>query len=293
MMKKLFCILLIICLLCACARKAPEPAPTPMPETAEEPAPAPEPESEPESEAEAEPEPEAEDETAPEYEHEPDWDPAAPSPDPDPAPEYESAEVLSTLSDAQRTGLNVFLSNFSELNFPNFKRDSFDTVTLVNFAYMHNKINSFGRDKIDVRQYDGESCYSISAADVDACLNRFLGVQIDHAAFEMDGHSVGYDGERYYFLAADGESFNTFSIATAMNRTVDGSYYVTFDIYDLDYEAYWDTGLTDDYYAMTPAQAEASPVLTRRGSGEATLEDYVNNGNATWRLLYYYLTPEP
>ena len=32
MMKKLFCILLIVCLLCACARKAPEPAPTPMPD---------------------------------------------------------------------------------------------------------------------------------------------------------------------------------------------------------------------------------------------------------------------
>ena len=213
-MKKLFCILLILCLLCACAKKAPEPAP--LPESAGEPAAsaeaAPEPEPAPESAQDAAEPP------APDYEHEPGWDPAAPSPDPAPGPEYEPVEMLSTLSDAQRTELNVFLSNFSELNFPNFKRGSFDTVTLVNFAYMHNKINPFGRDRIDVRQYGGESCYSISAADVDACLERFLGVQIDHAAFEMDGHPVGYDGERYYFLAADGEAFNTFSVATAMNR---------------------------------------------------------------------------
>ena len=34
-------------------------------------------------------------------------------------------------------------------------------------------------------------------------------------------------------------------------------------------------------------------MLTRRGSGEAELEDYVNNGGATWRLISYYLTPEP
>ena len=288
-MKKLFCILLILCLLCACAKKAPEPAP--LPESAGEPAAsaeaAPEPEPAPESAQDAAEPP------APDYEHEPGWDPAAPSPDPASGQEYEPVEMLSTLSDAQRTELNVFLSNFSELNFPNFKRGSFDTVTLVNFAYMHNKINPFGRDRIDVRQYGGESCYSISAADVDACLERFLGVQIDHAAFEMDGHPVGYDGEHYYFLAADGEAFNTFSVATAMNRTADGTCHGAFDIYDLDYEAYWDTGLTDEYYAMTPAQAEASPVLTRRGSGEAELEDYVNNGGATWRLTSYYLTPEP
>ena len=105
-------------------------------------------------------------------------------------------EMLSTLSDAQRTELNVFLSNFSELNFPNFKRGSFDTVTLVNFAYMHNKINPFGRDRIDVRQYGGESCYSISAADVDACLNRFLGVQIDQE--RPDYVLIAFDTELDY-----------------------------------------------------------------------------------------------
>ena len=53
------------------------------------------------------------------------------------------------------------------------------------------------------------------------------------------------------------------------------------------------TGAASMGIAMTPAQAEASPVLTRRGSGEAELEDYVNNGGATWRLISYYLTPEP
>ena len=302
-MKKTVCILLILCLLCGCGSKPkPEPSPAPLPEIMGEPQPAAEPEAEPAPEPEAEAAPEAEAEAAPEaepqepadpdYEHEPSWDSAEPAPDPEPTQEYEPVEMLSTFSDAQRTDLNVFLSNFSELNFPNFKRDSYDESTVVNFAYMHNKINSFGRNKIDVRQWNGESCYSISVADVDACLERFLGIRAAREEFEMDMHQIGCDGERYYFPAADGEAFNTFSIATAMNRTADGSCYVTFDIYDLDYEVYWDTGLSDEYYAMTPAQAEASPVLTRSGSGEALLEDYVNNGNATWRLLYYYLTPE-
>ena len=293
-MKNTVCLLLILCLLCGCGSKPkPEPSPAPLPEVMGELQPAAEPEPEPAPETEAAPESESQEPAAPDYEHEPSWDPSAPAPDSEPEPEYEPVEVLSTFSDAQRTDLNIFLSNFSELNFPNFKRDSYDESTVVNFAYMHNKINSFGRNKIDVRQWNGESCYSISVSDVDACLDRFLGIRSAREAFEMDMHQIGCDGERYYFPAADGEAFNTFSIATAMNRTADGSCYVTYDIYGLDYEVYWDTGLSDEYYAMTPAQAETSPVLTRQGSGEALLEDYTNNGNATWRLIYYYLTPNP
>lgn len=284
-MKQLICILLILCLFCGCGKKAPEPSPAPLPEimgesdAAAEPVPAPaaEPESEP-------PDPPAQE---PEYEHEPTWDPSEQDPEPESEPPFEPAEVLSKLTEGQRTDLNVFLSNFSELDFPKFKRGSFDAAALVNFAYMHNKINSFGRDRIDVRQWNGEICYSISTSDVDACLERFLGVQIDHEGFEMDMHEIGCDGERYYFPAADGEAFNTFSVAKTMVESAPGIYEVTFDIYGLDYEVYWETGLEDKYYAMTSEQARSSGVLTLTGSGEAQLEDYENNGSPTWRLLNY------
>ena len=285
-MKKLLCLLLALCLLAGCASKPASP-----PENTDEPAStaeaAPEAESTPEPKSEPEPEPEPAEPPAQDFEHEPSWDPSAPASDPDPTWEYEPAEVLSTLSAQQRTDLNVFLSNFSELNFLNFKRNSFDAATAVNFAYMHNKINSFGRDKIDVRQWNGESCYSISTADVDACLERFLGVQIDHEGFEMDMHQIGCDGERYYFPAADGEAFNTFSVVKTMVESEPGVYEVTFDVYALDYEVYWDTGLEDKYYAMTPEQAQSSDVLTLWGSGDAVLEDYENSGSATWRLIAY------
>ncbi len=287
-MKKLTCVLLIVCLLCACGKKA-QPSPAPVQEKPGEAEPAPESASQPEPESA--PEPESPPEQAQIFEEGPPPDPDDPAPADSAEPAFEPVEVLSDFSPGQRTDLNVFLSNFSELDFPKFKRGDYDFGTLVNFAYMHNKINSFSRDKIDVRTYDGESCYSISAADVDVCLERFLGVQIDHRAFEMDSHSVGYDGERYYFLAADGEAFNSFSVAKSMVESDPGVYQVTFDVYNLDYEVYWDTGLEDKYYAMTPEQARSSGVLTRWCSGSAVLEDYDYNGRATWRLVSYEIEP--
>ena len=285
MMKKLVCILLALCLFCACTPKTdpeeppemldgpgsyvePEPSYAPLPEVAGEP-------EEP-TEAAPPPGPESEIEQVP-----------APTVEPEAEPEY--ADVTDSLSAEQRRSLNLFLSNFSELYFRHFSRDETpDRVALVNFAYMHNKINSFGRDKISVRQWNGEACYSISAADVDQTLERFFGVQPDHGEFELDTHLVGFDGERYYFLAADGEAYNTFSVARELLSDGSGTYRVSFDVYDLDIITYFDTGsIPNAYYALTAAEAEENGLLTCRGSGEATVEDYVNNGSATYRLIAY------
>ena len=246
---------------------APDPgvrAPAPGPESEIEQVPAPTVEPEPEAEPETEPEPPVE-----------------------PEPEY--VNVTDSLSAAERKSLNLFLSNFSELNFRHFSRDEApDRVNLVDFAYMHNKINSFGRDKISVRQWNGESCYSISAADVDQTLERFFGVKLDHGEFELDTHLVGFDGERYYFLAADGEAYNTFSVANQVITDGSGTYWVRFDVYDLDIVTYFDTGsIADAYYALSAAEAESNGLLEYLGTGAATLEDYVNNGSATYRLLSY------
>ncbi len=307
-MKKLLCLLLAMCLLAGCAAKdlsrnavssaepVPEPVssaePVPEPVSSAEPVPEPVSSAEPVPEATEEPASEPAPEPEPPLEGPPPDDSWEPGPEPSPEPQYEPVELLSKMSTQQRKELNIFMSNFSELNFPNFKRDDYDLATVVNFAYMHNKINSFGRDKIDVRQWNGESCYSISTADVDACLDRFLGVQVEHEGFEMDMHQIGCDGERYYFPAADGEAFNTFTVVNFMNRMADGkTIAVSFDIYDLDYEVYWDTGLEDKYYAMTPEEAESCGVLTRRGEGTADLEEYVYHGVSTYRLLYYWAIP--
>ena len=293
MMKKLTClyILLALCLLAGCAKPAasePEPSYAPLPEMLDgpdsyvEPEPEPAPAPGPESEIEQIPAPTVEPEAEPESEPVPE-----PVPPAEPEPEY--VNVTDSLTAAERTSLNVFLSNFSELYFRHFDRDETpDRVALVDFAYMHNKINSFGRDKISVRQWNGESCYSISAADVDQTLERFFGVKPDHGEFELDTHLVGFDGERYYFLAADGEAYNTFSVVNQVITDGSGTYWVRFDVYDLDITTYFDNnGIPDACYALSAAEAENNGLLEYLGTGEATLEDYTNNGSATYRLLAY------
>ena len=289
MMKKLIwlCILLALCLLTGCAKPAasePEPSYAPLPEMLDgpdsyvEPEPEPAPAPGPESEIEQVPAPTAEAE--PEQESEPE-------PPVEPAPVY--VDVTGSLSAEQRTSLNLFLSNFSELYFRHFSRDETpDRAALVSFAYLHNKINSFGRDKISVREWNGEVYYSISAADVNACLERFFGVSIDPAEFALDSHTVGSDGQRYYFPAADGEAYNTFSVARELISDGSGTYRVKFDVYGLDILTYFDdNGIDGFYYTLTAAEAAENSQLEYRGSGEATLEDYDNNGSATYRLIAY------
>ena len=278
-------ILLILCLMIGCTKPAasePEPSYAPPPEMLDgpdsyvEPEPEPAPAPGPESEIEQVP--------LPTVEAEPE-----PGPEPEPPVEPEPADILGDFSAEQRKSLNLFLSNFSELGFRRFSRDEApDAGALVGFAYLHNKINSFGRDKISVLQWNGEACYSISAADVDETLERFFGVRVDPAEFALDSHTVGCDGERYYFPAADGEAYNTFSVAKQFVSDGSGTCRVAFDVYGLDILTYFgDNGIDGAYYALTAAEAEANGLLEYRGSGEATLEDYDNNGSATYRLLSY------
>ena len=270
-MKKLLCILLALCLFSACAPKV-DPEPPEMldgPGSYVEPEPEPETESAPEQEPDPEPEPEPEQQ---------------PAPEPEPEPEPEPVDVLGELSSDERTKLNLFLSNFSEVPFTDFDRAGDNDVgRLISFAYLHNKINSFGRDKISVRQWNGSPSYSISAADVDACLERFLGVRLNG-----ESGGVDCDGERFYFIAADGEAYNTFSVASQVISDGSGVYRVKFDVYDLDVVTYFDdNGVADAYYALTPAEAAENGLLEYQGSGEATLEDYDNNGTPTYRLITY------
>ena len=134
-----------------------------------------------------------------------------------------------------------------------------------------------------MRQWNGSPSYSISAADVDACLERFLGVRLNG-----ESGGVDCDGERFYFIAADGEAYNTFTVANQVMSDGSGVYRVTFDVYDLDVVTYFDdNGVADAYYALTPAEAAENGLLEYRGSGEATLEDYDNNGTPTYRLITY------
>ena len=87
---------------------------------------------------------------------------------------------------------------------------------------------------------------------------------------------------------ADGEAYNTFTVASQVISDGSGVYRVKFDVYDLDVVTYFDdNGVADAYYALTPAEAAENGLLEYQGSGEATLEDYDNNGTPTYRLITY------
>lgn len=194
--------------------------------------------------------------------------------------------------------INTFLSNFSEVYFVEF--DSFeekmdpeealkDEYELIRFAYMHYKLNDRSKIKSD------DTHYILSRADADNCLNRFFGHTVSAGTksrtiagqYQDFTESAEYRNNAYYFEAADGGAFNQFTVVNYVSKTPRDTYYVQFNVYSLDYEIYFDTGLTGSYYQMNAVEAALDERLTFDYSGIAELKDYKIGSNSTYQLVYY------
>ena len=179
--------------------------------------------------------------------------------------------------------INIFLSNFSEQYFDSYPADDF---AMLHFAYLYNKINA--RENITSENYD----YCISADIVDETTNRFFGKTVarqtlshtDEWGFE---HIFEYRDGKYCTPAADGEIYNSFSVVSKMTQLESGTYLVYFDVYALDYEVFFEHGLTSSYYSLTAAQAAADSDLIYCYSGCATVTDYSLGDYPTYQLLAY------
>ena len=214
-----------------------------------------------------------------------------------PASAQQSARgsVVSMTQEQQRAA-NLFLSNFSEqhaFEMRGFDAGSWDLDELVNFAYLYCKINR--HSSLSVAQSGGSSYYTLSLADANAVWQRHFGLTLreDEAAQfpQLDQSAYGpyrsfYSDGAFCFPAADGESYNRFTVVRQMEQLDDGTFRLLFDIYSIDLEVY--SGSVDNrYYDLTAAAAGADRSLTRQASGTAIVRPYVNNGNQTYQLIRY------
>lgn len=162
--------------------------------------------------------------------------------------EYVSeADALETMSDEERRGINVFLSNFSEAQYGlgYFLDESEDRV---NFAFVHNIINNKDFKVKLIRDN-----YAISADLVDSTLRKYFGETVLH---ETPGAAEQWWYENKHFVtnASDGESYAYFSTATCVLRRKDGNYEVDFYVY---FNANDPHGEIDSqWYSMTAYEAQ-------------------------------------
>lgn len=216
-------------------------------------------------------------------------DPVAADPPATEAPTEAPTEPVATqpqsttvnLSGVQRR-INVFLSNFTETFFDTYPCTKYE---MVSFAYSHARINNDGK------VYYGSREYYISETDVNNILNKYFGITYPKNGAEdvlsyttqYGTQTIRYDGDYYYFPAADGEGYSYLSIASEMVRNSDGSYTVKYDAYSL--VDFWEDD-TNNYYGYSAEQARNSIKLDYMYSGVARVKDYTrSNGVQSYQLL--------
>ena len=213
------------------------------------------------------------------------------------ADETYSDESEDTISTQQQFASNIFLSNFSEqwaFERRGFAADNPFVDDLVNFAYLYCKINR--HNMLGTAQANDSYYYTLSLADANTVLNRHFALSLSEdeaATFPRDidpssRYKSFYDTGMFYFPAADGESYNRFTVVRDLYPSDDGRYMAYFDIYELDILEYRRTdGVDTSFYYLSASQAENDSRLTKEKSGVAILIPYDNNGTDTYQLQYY------
>lgn len=205
------------------------------------------------------------------------------------------AELVSGMTDHQIYMLNIFLSNFSELDINSFDVHSATREQLIYFGCLHNSRNHTEAatgisDEEALRYLEPDdyinAYYKVSGQAVSDTVDRYIGLSVEHGTAsyneEWFTRDFVYDGGYYYFDSGEeGDASTTFSIADTMYDNGDGTYTVGFTNYYSGYQEVLDVC----YQLTNKTVGDYSDKLHRSGSGTAVVTPYNYNGNDTYRLI--------
>lgn len=179
---------------------------------------------------------------------------------------------------------NIFLSNFAETNLYYCYNVNTSLNDMVGFIHIYAKINARNRLSYE----DG---YEVLECDwVVDNLRRFYGYSISASdlenSYENNEESFCSDG-KVYFPAADGDSYNYIAVVDKLDGTENGDCLVKFTVYSVDINEYFEKGIDESYYHLTPEEAAANPSLKEEVKGEATMAPTEFNGHHTFMLGDY------
>lgn len=227
-------------------------------------------------------------------------------PIPEPLRELEEGTKV-TLTAAQQYAANLSMSNFSEQRFcqmPPFDHYNADDATvaqLFQFARLWAKINRPSA----IEYVDGyetltlENFYEITAPRLDVTTHLAPEEGDDYSAElgmgNFDWDRCWYENGRFYYPAADGESFNQFTVVDEAYQINDWTYRFRFTIYELDLDHYWDwLEVPAEYYHLTPEEAAAKEEITAicKGTAICTPVYWERTRQEMYMLSYYILDPQ-
>ncbi len=202
----------------------------------------------------------------------------------EPETEPEVKEKVLTLTDEEQYIINIFLSNFSEQHFPSYDRENVSDDTLVQFAYIHNKINNYDAMEIDHNTYDA----SFTLDTINTTLDRFLGKSINPEEGDTFATHYRYSNGRIYCPMASGASYGIMTVVDTLTDLGDGTLRADFVVYSIEELNTGGNKITDkSIYYYTPYDAENSSQLIYEYKGNATLKRKNYAGVDTYELITY------
>ena len=180
---------------------------------------------------------------------------------------------------------NIFISDFAEQFISEFPRDSGSDAELSSFAHRFCKINRYSAITY-------ENGYETVALDtVNELCMRFFGREIhptDGTQYTNEwGMQWKFENGKFYFPAADGESYNRFAVVNDYLRLPGGNVILSFDVYELKLEEYWDKGMDSSLYSLTADKAAAiarTGRITCVGVGAAEVLPIEQSGHDGYHL---------
>ena len=211
--------------------------------------------------------------------------------------------LISGLSAQERYELNVFLSNFVEIDFPKFDVASPVNEELIYFGCMHHACNhtsdatpisdAEASKYIALDDYYINSCYKVSKDAVAESVGRYFGKKASdilyHTYVNMPndvsrgrGEYAFNNGYYYFDYGEEGAIDLSGAVADSMYLNNDGSYTVTFKGY-----GYGDLRLVPEIYYYTAEQAASSDKGRLFVQGKAIITSFEYNGRNTYQLVRY------
>ena len=159
-------------------------------------------------------------------------------------------------------------------------------VDLTDFSLSYD----FGFESMDANRQYWADTFTLETVN-ELCM-RFFGRTIHPANGVLYENQWGrqwvYENGRFRFPSGDGEAYNRFAVVNSRLRLPGGDVILGYDVYELDLDEYWKSGMDGALYRMTTAQAqaaEASGRITRLGFGHAEAKPIEQNGRDGYFLL--------
>ena len=201
-------------------------------------------------------------------------------------------EVI-TLSGAEQTNANTFISNFAEAYFENFDKETAGIERYLDFVFIHFKINA--ANKITTEKKGDITYETFKVADAQNSIGKYFSYLLkteDCEKLNTPPDSYGdqpagpyYADGKIWYQAGAGDSYNLIAIVNFAKSNGDGTMTLSFTIYEIDLDTFGklDSNGLKEYYKLTPDQAASNKTLTPVKTGTAK----VGVGQTSYYLLSY------